>query len=150
MNTTPIPSPKAQQLAASKSVANKLGVKVGDVFTCSWGYDQTNVDFYRVIKTTASGVWVQQWQAAHVDTEGPHDRLTVGGAPKTEVDWSEVDQDADYWDQQEQKKLREVEPEFHKTVAGYQGRVAFTVNSFSVATLWDGAPEYQTGAGYGH
>lgn len=30
-------------------------VKVGDVFTCSWGYDQTNVDFYAVTKVSASG-----------------------------------------------------------------------------------------------
>ena len=25
-------------------------VKVGDTFVCSWGYDQTNIDFYKVIK----------------------------------------------------------------------------------------------------
>ena len=29
--------------------ANKYGVKVGDIFTASWGYDQTNVDFFQVI-----------------------------------------------------------------------------------------------------
>lgn len=28
---------------------NKFGVKVGDLFTASWGYDQTNVDFFQVI-----------------------------------------------------------------------------------------------------
>lgn len=29
--------------------ANKYGVKVGDIFESSWGYEQTNVDFFQVI-----------------------------------------------------------------------------------------------------
>lgn len=33
--------------------------KVGDIVTNSWGYDQTNVDWYRVAKTTANFVWLQ-------------------------------------------------------------------------------------------
>ncbi len=28
---------------------NKFGVKVGDIFRCSWGWEQTNVDFFQVI-----------------------------------------------------------------------------------------------------
>jgi hypothetical protein len=30
-------------------------VEVGDIFAASWGYDQTNVDFYEVVGITASG-----------------------------------------------------------------------------------------------
>jgi hypothetical protein len=26
--------------------------KVGDIFVCNWGYEQTNVDFYQVTRTT--------------------------------------------------------------------------------------------------
>lgn len=33
--------------------------KAGDIVTNSWGYDQTNVDWYRVVRTTASFVWLQ-------------------------------------------------------------------------------------------
>jgi hypothetical protein len=33
--------------------------KVGDVVTNSWGYDQTNVDWYRVVKTSDHFVWLQ-------------------------------------------------------------------------------------------
>lgn len=29
---------------------NKYGVHVGDIFMASWGYDQTNVNFFQVIK----------------------------------------------------------------------------------------------------
>lgn len=28
---------------------NKYGVRVGDIFCASWGYDQTNVDFFQVV-----------------------------------------------------------------------------------------------------
>ena len=32
-----------------KKPVNKYGVKVGDVFYDSWGYNQTNIDFYQVV-----------------------------------------------------------------------------------------------------
>lgn len=37
--------------AAKKSTAkaNRFGVKVGDLFHASWGYDQTNNDFFQVV-----------------------------------------------------------------------------------------------------
>ena len=38
--------------AASKTKQekrNKFGVKVGDLFSASWGYEQTNVDFFQVV-----------------------------------------------------------------------------------------------------
>lgn len=34
----------------TEEMSNKFGVKVGDIFYASWGYDQTNVDFFQVIK----------------------------------------------------------------------------------------------------
>jgi hypothetical protein len=32
---------------------------LGDVIYNSWGYDQTNVDFYEVVKASANHVWLQ-------------------------------------------------------------------------------------------
>lgn len=34
-------------------------VKVGDVFRCSWGYDQTNVDFYEVTRVIGATVEIR-------------------------------------------------------------------------------------------
>lgn len=39
----------AAPAAALKASKNKYGVKVGDVFYDSWGYEQTNIDFYQVV-----------------------------------------------------------------------------------------------------
>ena len=36
--------------AAKVEPVNKYGVKVGDVFYESWGYEQTNIDFWQVVK----------------------------------------------------------------------------------------------------
>ena len=44
---------KTKPTAAKPKTAaktNKYGVKVGDLFYASWGYDQTNIDFFQVIK----------------------------------------------------------------------------------------------------
>tara|TARA_B110000908_G_C10183114_1_gene416685 strand:+ start:757 stop:1215 length:459 start_codon:yes stop_codon:yes gene_type:complete len=35
---------------ASQENPSHRGVKVGDIFRTSWGYDQTNIDFYEVTK----------------------------------------------------------------------------------------------------
>lgn len=39
----------------SKYNANEK-VKIGDIFVNSWGYDQTNIDYYQVIRKTAKMV----------------------------------------------------------------------------------------------
>lgn len=43
--------------------AVKPNVKVGDVFVCTWGYGQTNVDFYMVIKLTTKMAWLAKLAA---------------------------------------------------------------------------------------
>lgn len=40
---------KAEQKAKKLAASANHGVVVGDVFRCSWGYDQTNIDYYEVI-----------------------------------------------------------------------------------------------------
>jgi len=36
----------------------QCSVKVGDMFSSHWGYDQTNVDFYCVVKVTGKSAWL--------------------------------------------------------------------------------------------
>ena len=40
---------KAAKTEPKAEKVNKYGVKVGDLFYSSWGYEQTNVDFFQVI-----------------------------------------------------------------------------------------------------
>lgn len=59
-----VPAGKATEKAKkapSAPVANKYGVQVGDLFYASWGYDQTNVDFFQVVELVgASSVRVRE------------------------------------------------------------------------------------------
>lgn len=40
---------KPTKSTKAKPTENKYGVKVGDIFSASWGWEQTNVDFFQVI-----------------------------------------------------------------------------------------------------
>lgn len=40
---------------------------VGAIFYTSWGYDQTNVEFFEVVRETAASVWVREIAATYVD-----------------------------------------------------------------------------------
>jgi hypothetical protein len=62
------------------------GVKVGDVFSMSWGYDQTNWNFVVVTRISSTGktAFVKKCGADHVDDEGGHftvDSIVPNGKP---------------------------------------------------------------------
>lgn len=48
-NTTAETAKAEKKPAKAAEKVNKYGVKVGDIFEASWGYDQTNVDFFQVV-----------------------------------------------------------------------------------------------------
>ena len=39
-------------------------VKVGDTFSAHWGYEQTNVDYYMVVKVTGKSAWLASLPAS--------------------------------------------------------------------------------------
>lgn len=48
----PVKPFEAKEIKAEK--VNKYGVKVGDLFVASWGYEQTNLNYYQVTKIVGS------------------------------------------------------------------------------------------------
>ena len=46
--------PKATKKAEKPQAVNKFGVQVGDIFHSSWGYEQTNNDFFQVVELVGS------------------------------------------------------------------------------------------------
>lgn len=49
---------KAEKKAQKAEAMKNPGVKVGDVFRCSWGYDQTNIDYYEVLSVSGKSAMV--------------------------------------------------------------------------------------------
>ncbi len=96
--------------------------KVGDILSSSWGYDQTNIDFYQVVATTEKSIVIRPIAQKIVRSRPPQDYVVpvknkfTGGKERHRV--------------------------------GPGGYVRLT--SFSVAKKWDGKPEYQTSSGWGH
>ena len=121
------------------------GPRVGDVLVSSWGYDQTNVDFYRVVSLTASGKSVRivpVAQRVHSYSKGcehvvPGELVTGAdgmlGMTTSLIRWYEVHS----WFQGESR----IEEGWCVGVPmGYK----------STAHLWGGQPVFQTAAGWGH
>jgi hypothetical protein len=111
------------------------GPQVGDVLVSSWGYDQTNVDFWRVEGLTASGKSVRivpVAQRVHSYSKGcehvvPADAgaYRQSGSRTTLIRWY-----------------------------GHGDRLAWCVGVpkgyKATAHLWGGQPVFQTAAGWGH
>ena len=105
---------KAERLAPTN-------LKEGDILYCSWGYDQTQVDFYKVKEVIGSN------------------RIKI--VPMTAI-VAKQSTGADYMVAGEEKG----EPML-KVANGRQNSVKIT--SYSNAYLWDGQPKYETAFGYG-
>lgn len=93
---------------------------VGDILVSSWGYEQTNIDFYRVLKVTKASVVIAQVSSVTKRTDWGGGKKTPGnetvGAPQTHrfrhrIDWG--------------------------------GKATYNVklNTYSYASLWDGTPQ---------
>ena len=104
-----------------------LGVSVGDIFVDSWGYDQTNIDFYEVTGLTGASVRVRR-----IDS-----RIVSGvGSPQEQVEPVPGSYFGD---------------EMTRLISGDGSyKPAFKTGYNSYAFLWQGEPRWQTGWGYGH
>lgn len=118
----------ARKVEEDAKAASLKPVRKGDIFVSSWGYDQTNVDFYEVVKVngprTVQVVKIGQcvdYAGSGSDRVVP-DRRNRRSEPMT-------------------KRLR---PQW------YNEGWAFKVASYADAYTWDGSPRHQTAEGWGH
>jgi hypothetical protein len=133
---------------------NEAGIVVGDILVSSWGYDQTNIDYYKVIAVTAKGVRMQAWKSANGGPcEGTYDYVIPGDGPKTSQRCTltgEAFYASDYWTRQEHMVTEEAPIKFHR-VRGTDRKSAYiSLTSYSGAHLWSGTPQTQTAIGFGH
>jgi hypothetical protein len=103
---------------------NPEPLKVGDILVSSWGYDQTNVDFYQVVAVSPKGgVTIREIGKEFAgETGGPSEKVVA--VPNSFTG-----------------------PPMKKRPTPY-GSVK--ISSYARAFKWDGKPAHQTGAAYGH
>tara|TARA_R100000544_G_C2187721_1_gene40065 strand:+ start:35 stop:613 length:579 start_codon:yes stop_codon:yes gene_type:complete len=118
---------KAKKKYAEKkkamAVENQNKYKVGDILVSSWGYDQTNIDYYQVIEKTAKMATIQKIASESVETH-------CGGAYESVMP----------------KKDNFIGKPVKKRIGTY----GITLTSYATARLWDGRARHETGWGWGH
>jgi len=120
-----------------KPVENGLWVKpkVGDILYSSWGYDQTNIEFFKVVKVSDFSVWIQEIGKKVVEVTGwAHQNVVPVDSPEYQVrNW---DVPNEYITKTHPIQRKKIQPSF----SGY----GVSLNSFSSAFLWDGKPKGQS------
>ena len=101
----------------------KHTLKVGDILVSSWGYDQTNIDFYEVVEVGEKSVKIREIDG----------KILPSG-------------------EQTQEKVMPAPGHFKGPpmlkLVGKGDSVR--IKSFAWAHKWDGNPQYQTAFGFGH
>lgn len=114
---------KDYKLASRKRAS---AVVVGDIFYSSWGYEQTNIDFYQVTATTPTMVKLKKIRKKIVGGKGEPQEKVMPIANTMEG------------------------PEIRKKLKDWRGVPYVSLNSYASAYKWDGKPKSQTGGAYGH
>lgn len=115
---------KAERQAKVKGFEHTL--KKGDVLYSSWGYDQTNIDFYEVVEVVGKkSVKIQKINSA-IQHRG--------------------DSGADYVVAASGRFSEDSEPMLKRVREGN----SITLTSYSSAHPWDGRELYETSPGWGH
>ena len=111
--------------------------KVGDFMYSSWGYDQTNIEFYKVVRVSDASVWLQEWESAVVEQVGWASEMVVAGdKPKSWGEWVQ-DENGNY-----NYVEKDASPVFRKKwFEGYKG-YAVSMSSYANAYKWDGRAQY--------
>ena len=92
---------------------NKHKVEVGSIFRSTWGYEQTNVDHYVVVRMTEKTVWLQQ----------------IGNEVVEECGWASAYVKPD--------PLRKFGEPLRRKLSHYPTGAYVSINSFSSASLVD-------------
>lgn len=119
-------------------------VKVGDVFVESWGYDQTNINFYEAVGITPSGKSVKlraiESKMATEQTGGPGADYVVPMSGAFLTPPEHIGSQAWRYGKMFTKRLG----------GGHKHGPYVSMSSYSGAWLWNGKPQYQTAMGWGH
>ena len=104
-------------------------IKEGDIFYSSWGYEQTNIDFYRVIEKVGKAsvkLCSLENKILHEKSNQTQDAVVPYLVQVGRVWTSRVK----YYKDDNQPRIK--------------------LSNYQSAHPWDGEPKYQTNAHYGH
>lgn len=122
------------------AVTNVAGVKVGDIFYTSWGYDQTNINVYQVVGITSSGCYIRPILCREVKEKSYTGSIALVPSP------NHFNSRYDSFITDSPKGT------YKKTmISSYDKKPYIKLSSFAYAHLYkSGQILYETAPGYGH
>jgi len=108
-------------------MSNK-NVKIGDIFYSSWGYDQTNIDYYMVTKL------IGKTMIEIVPIESKYDETNSNQYQDALLPYKVVNPIS--------KKLR------RKVLKGWKDELKVRIEHWRSAWIWDGKPKMATNYNY--
>lgn len=127
-------SGNADQVEKAASVkANRYGVKVGDIFSASWGWEQTNADFFQVIALVGElSVRVREVSLPMVD-ERPTGPMAADRTYKVVRDLLPAAPSSVFIKDQERGDLKRVKPGYYKDPEEANANCYIVLDSFANA-----------------
>jgi hypothetical protein len=124
---------RAQEYKQSRKVKQGAhDVKVGDVFRCSWGYDQTNIDYYQCVELRGTQTMIvreiQQESQETLSMQG--ECVPIPGKWATEADYSA---DGEVYKAQHGHYPRKLKAARTVRIQLYNGKPCFRVESYATA-----------------
>jgi hypothetical protein len=137
-------------------------IEPGAILYSSWGYDQTNIDYYMVTRTTRSSAWIVP-MTAHEEQTGFMCGQASPLEPQFVSDWCECGHRVtnhgtvlnmtgpdyphcrgSYGDDCDCSEVRPepIKPKMHRINRSYRPEGVLSLTSYSSASLWDGASRY--------
>ena len=117
---------------------NKYGVKVGDLFSCSWGWEQTNVDFFQVVALVGEcSVRVRAVYPEMVE-ETPTCSMAADRTYKTTSELLPPAPFSVFIKDQENGDLKRIKPGYYKDPEEAKAHCCFNVDSFATAYKCNG------------
>jgi hypothetical protein len=106
-------------MSGYKKIGNLDEINKGDILVSHWGYDQTNVDFYTVIKKTGLGVTLAPMgeKIVEYNSNNMSGRVLPG-------------------------EINYTAKTINRKIKKYSGGVYVSINTFATASKWNGQPQY--------
>lgn len=118
---------------STKEKQNKYGVKVGDIFYASWGYEQTNIDFFQVISLAGeSSVRVRQVNLPMIG-ESPVSSMASDRTYKVVHDILPACSSSVFIKDQEKGDLKRIKPGYNADTEKANENCFFVLDTFATA-----------------
>ena len=136
----------------AKKIESMADVEIGHILRDSWGYDQTNIDYYKVIRKTASMVEIRKIGQKLVQRDSDMSEYVVADADNELFDSAHMSR------AEAVKRGAEIVSEMdggdyvyarfaaisrHKA-RFMNGKLYVRIESFSSASSWDGEADFQS------